>query len=385
MSRNLFRLNNGILTLADGNTEIANFDYEGRLLFFTKSGVLHKRSSDNRMYILGWEGDVRMVTPVPEEESRKLVERSYEMARNIPSESLNDEEKEILERVSKRDPDWLSQDSQKLMSNYQCTPIMPPDQSSALYLELATGCKWNRCTICKSYSGREIQEKSQDEFMEHAMKVKQTLGHGINAKKGIFLGDAGALDVDQGQLLPILDKLKEEFNMPIFSSFDIFSTPKRKNMINYRDLKEHGLERIFVFIESGSYKIIKLFNSKINVTETLNLVNNIKDYGISVSIVVMVGMGGKKLSEEHVEGTANIISQMNLEQGDMIFLSPVVEADDPEYVEISKRENLVDLTPIEKVEQSNQFVKAIKESYNDMNLQPMSIPIVKYDLREALF
>lgn len=385
MSRNLFRLNNGILTLADGNTEVANFDYEGRLLFFTKSGVLHKRASDNSMYILRWEGDVRQVIPVPDDESRKLVERSYEMARNLPSESLNEEEKEILERVSSRDPEWLSRDSEKLMSNYWTTPIMPPDQSSALYLELTTGCVWNRCSICKSYSGREIHEKSPEEFLEHVGKVKEALGHGIKAKKAIFLGDAGALDVDQKQLLPLLDKLKEEFNLPIFSSFDIFSTPKRKNMINYQDLKKHGLERIFVFVESGSYKVIKLFNSRINVTETLNLVNNIKDYGIAVSIVVMVGMGGKKFSEEHVEGTANIISQMNLEEGDMIFLSPVVESDDPEYVEISKRESLVDLTPIEKASQSEQLSKAIKESYVDMNPGPMTVPIVKYDLREALF
>ncbi len=385
MSRNLFRLNNGILTLADGNTEIANFDYEGRLLFFTKAGVLHKRSSDNRMFILKWENDVRQVIPVPDEEARKLVERSYEMARNIPAESLNDQEREILERVRGRDPDWLSRDSEELMKNYWTMPIMPPDQSSALYLELASGCKWNRCSICKSYSGREITEKTPEEFLDHVRKLKTLLGHGIKAKKGIFLGDAGALDVNQKDLLPILDTLKEEFNMPIFSAFDIFSTPKSKNMINYQDLKKHGLERIFVFVESGSYKVIKLFNSKINVTETLNLVNNIKDYGIAVSIVVMVGMGGKKLSEEHIEGTANIISQMNLAEGDMIFLSPVVESDDPEYVEISRRENLVELTPEEKMEQSEQFTKAIKESYYDMNLEPMSIPIVKYDLREALF
>lgn len=385
MSQNLIRINNGILTLAEGNSEIANFDYEGRLLFFTRSGVLHKRSTDNRMFKLGWKGDVRQVDPVAIEEAKQVMERSYEIARNFPAETLSSEEIEILNRVKSRGSDWLANDSKFLVSLYSSIPIMPPDQSSALYLELSKGCSWNRCSICNSYSGRTVEEKSPEEFLTHIKTIKEAMGNGIKAKKGIFLGDAGALDVDQKQLLPLLDRIKEEFGLPIFTAFDIFSTPKRKNMIHYQDLKKHGLDRIFVFIESGSYKVVRLFNQKINVTETLNIVNNIKDYGIAVSVVVIVGMGGKKYSEEHVEGTANIISQMNLESGDMIFLSPVVESDDPEYLSISEREGLVNLTPEEKLEQSELMLKAIKESYEDMNGQSLSIPIVKYDLREALF
>lgn len=385
MSRNLFRINNGILTLADGSSEIANFDFEGRLLFFTKSGVLHKRSSDNSLYTLGWKGEVRQVNPVPPEETVKIFERAYEMARNFPDETLNQEEKKVLDRVKGRDPNWLENDSKAILSLYSNLPIMPPDQSSALYLELTNGCRWNRCTICNSYNGMKSEEKTEGEFKSHIQAVKNVMGEGLKAKKGIFIGDAGALDVDQKQLLSALDTLREEFGMPIFSAFDTFSTPKRKNMIHYRDLKSHGLERIFVFIESGSYKVVKLFNDKINVTESLNLVNNIKDHGIAVSIVVMIGMGGRKFSEEHIEGTANIISQMNLEGGDMIFLSPVVESDDPEYVKISSNEGLSDLSPEEKAEQAALMLKAIKESYADMNGQPLQIPIVKYDLREALF
>ncbi len=385
MSQNLFRINNGILTLADGNSEIANFDFEGRLLFFTRQGVLHKRSTDNTIYRLGWEGDVRQVDPVPEDEAVGIVERSYEMARNFPQDTLSEAEKQILDRVKSRNLAWLKSDSKTLTSFYSSTPIMPPDQSSALYLELAKGCMWNRCSICNSYSGRNTKEKTPEDFLEHVRNVKEALGEGIKAKKGIFLGDAGALDFDQKQLLPLLDRLKEEFNLPIFCAFDIYSTPKRKNMIHYQDLKAHGLDRIFVFIESGSYKVVRLLNEKINVTETLNIVNNIKDHGIAVSIVVMVGMGGTKFSEDHIEGTSNIISQMYLEGGDMIFLSPVVENDDPKYMEIVEKEGLGVLSSEEKVAQSEKMLKAIKESYEDMNGKPLQIPIVKYDLREALF
>ena len=330
MNRNLFRINNGILTIASGNEEVANFDFEGRILFYTKNGVMHRRSSDNSLFKLGWDNDVRSVTPLEKDEASAIYDRCYQLARNFPADTLRDEEKAILEKISTRNPEWLEQDAAAITSLYAIKPIMPPDQASAVYLELSSGTKWNRCTISSSYAGRTVETKDSAQFMDHVEKVKNQLGEGLKAKKGIFLGDPGALDVDQKELLPILAKLKADFGLPLFSAFDMFSTPKRKNMIHYMDIKNHGLDRIFVFIQSGSYKVIKLFNDKINVNETLNLINNLKDHGISVSLVILAGMGGKKYDNDHVEGTANVISQMMLENGDMIFLSPIVEEDDPE-------------------------------------------------------
>ena len=385
MNRNLFRINNGILTIASGNEEVANFDFEGRILFYTKNGVMHRRSSDNSLFKLGWDNDVRSVTPLEKDEASAIYDRCYQLARNFPADTLSDEEKAILEKISTRNPEWLEQDAAAITSLYALKPIMPPDQASAVYLELSSGTKWNRCTISSSYSGRTVEAKDSSQFMEHVEKVKNQLGEGLKAKKGIFLGDPGALDVDQKELLPILDKLKADFGLPLFSAFDMFSTPKRKNMIHYMDIKNHGLDRIFVFIQSGSYKVIKLFNDKINVNETLNLINNLKDHGISVSLVILAGMGGKKYDSDHVEGTANVISQMMLENGDMIFLSPIVEEDDPEYQRIVERESIGSMSPEEKVQQMDRLTKAIKESYLDMNGKDLAIPIVKYDLREALF
>ena len=385
MNRNLFRINNGILTIASGNEEVANFDFEGRILFYTKNGVMHRRSSDNSLFKLGWDNDVRSVTPLEKDEASAIYDRCYQLARNFPADTLRDEEKAILEKISTRNPEWLEQDAAAITSLYALKPIMPPDQASAVYLELSSGTKWNRCTISSSYSGRTVEAKDSSQFMEHVEKVKNQLGEGLKAKKGIFLGDPGALDVDQKELLPILDKLKADFGLPLFSAFDMFSTPKRKNMIHYMDIKNHGLDRIFVFIQSGSYKVIKLFNDKINVNETLNLINNLKDHGISVSLVILAGMGGKKYDNDHVEGTANVISQMMLENGDMIFLSPIVEEDDPEYQRIVERESIGSMSPEEKVQQMDRLTKAIKESYLDMNGKDLAIPIIKYDLREALF
>ena len=385
MNRSLIRMNNGILTIASGNEEVANFDFQGRLLFYTSSGVTYRRSYAGLLYRLAWDNDLRVVEKIPPSEAETIIKRTLEMARNFPTQEITPEEKSVVSTISSRDVSWMDSDAASLVNLYSRIPVLPPDQASSLYLELATGCRWNRCTVCSSYNSREFNGRTIDEFREHISNVKAVMGKGLHSRKSVFLGDANALDVDQKVLLQALDDVKSELNLPVFAAFDVFTTPKRKNMIHYRDLKEHGLDRIFVFLESGSYKVIKLFNQHINITETLNIVNNIKDYGISVSIVLMVGMGGRKFNEDHITGSANIISQMNLERGDMIFLSPVVEEDDETYLEISRKNGLGNMTPEEKRQQTENLIKSIKDAYRGMNGKELDVPVVKYDLRESIF
>ena len=385
MNRSLIRKNNGILTIANGNEEIANFDFQGRLLFYTHLGVTYRRSYAGSLYKLSWDNDLRIVEKIPPPEAEIMIKRTLEMARNFPTQDITPEEKSILSTISSRDVSWVDSDTASITSLYSRIPVLPPDQASSLYLELATGCKWNRCTVCSSYNSREFNDKTIEEFREHISNVKAVMGEGLYSRKSVFLGDANALDVDQKILLQALDDVKSELNLPVFASFDVFTTPKKKNMIHYRDLKEHGLERIFVFLESGSYKVIKLFNQHRNITETLNIVNNIKDYGISVSIVLMVGTGGRKYNVDHVMGSANIISQMNLENGDMIFLSPIVEEDDETYMEISRKNDLGNMTPEEKMQQTDDLIRSVKKAYLDMNGKDLDVPVVKYDLRESIF
>ena len=378
-----FKANDGVATFSNGSTEIANFDLEGRLISYTKNGITYRRTISNTFYKIGMEGNLKVVDSVAPADGASILEGSYNLAREAVKVGNVAHDLDIARKVASRDLQWAESDSRGLLSLYSAIPVVPPDQPSALYLEITSGCRWNRCTLCRGYETRDYTTKSMDDFVSHLEAVKDHYGSGLSYHKSVFLGDVNALDIDQKMLLDILDSIKVKLNLPVFSAFDIFTTPKKKNMINYRDLKDHGLDRVYVFLESGSYRVIRLFNKHINVTETMNLVNNIKDHGIGVTIVVMAGIGGKKYSKDHVEATANIISQLALDKGDSVILSPIMESDDSNYLDISSKEGLSDMSLQEKYAQMDDLTSSIREAFRDVNGKDMDISIIKYDLRES--
>ncbi|MEM0156764.1 MAG: radical SAM protein [Thermoplasmataceae archaeon] len=378
-----FSVNDGVATFSREKAESASFDYEGRLISCTKNGNTYRRTIANTFYRIRTNGDKGSIESVSSQEANSILEFSYGLASTAVRAGNIASNVDIAGRVASRNPQWAEADSKALLSLYSAVPVVPPDQPAALYLEVTSGCRWNMCTLCRGYETREYTTRSMGEFISHLKAVKDGYGAGISSRRSVFLGDVNALDIDQKMLLEVLDRIREDINLPVFTAFDIFTTPKKKNMINYRDLKDHGLNRVYVFLESGSYRVIRLFNKHINVTETMNLVNNIKDHGIGVTIVVMAGIGGKKYSRDHVEATANIISQLALDKDDAIVLTPIIESEDSNYMEISRNDGLSDMTMQEKYGQMDDITRSIREAYREVNGRDMDYPVLKNDLRLA--
>ncbi len=156
----------------------------------------------------------------------------------------------------------------------------------------------------------------------------------------MLLGDPpSALNAEQKVLLSALDTVRETFNLPIYSFIDLFTIPKSKSVMHYQDMKRHGLEKVYFLLETGSNRVVKAFRNLTNVTDAINIVNNLKTAGLNVGLIVLAGTGGKTLSREHVEATAGIVGQMQLgEGGDSLFICPVREDEDSIYAgEMDKR------------------------------------------------
>ncbi len=378
------KISNGIALVSRGNSQVASFDLEGRLLHYTESGITYRRSVSNRLIRLGWDGNIRIVDELPQDQAIQVIGRAYSLVSEASSGDISPDHSEFLRTATSRSAQWAESDGKSAESLYSMLPVIPPDQTGTIYMEITSGCRWNRCTLCRGYESREYSVKDREKFFSHVQDVLRFYGRGLSSRKSIFLGDVSALDIDQKYLLEALSHLKQNLRLPVYTAFDVFTTPKKKNMINYRELGENGLDRVYVYLESGSYRVIRLFNKHINITETMNLINNIKDHGIPVSIVVMAGIGGKKFSKDHVEATANIISQLALVNGDSILMSPIMESEDSSYSEITAREQLLPMTLQEKYSQMEEMSRAIKQAFMEMNDREIGIPVVKTDLREGI-
>ncbi|MGC8609284.1 MAG: radical SAM protein, partial [Thermoplasmata archaeon] len=261
--------------------------------------------------------------------------------------------------------------------------IIPPDQYFSVYLQVTRGCYWNRCTFCRLYKDRDYHIKDIQEFKDHLNSVKEYFGSGLKSRRTVFLGDANAVNIDQKLLISILDTVKDDLGLPVYSFIDAISTQKKKGETDFEEMARHGLKRVYLGMESGSPEVLRLLNKLMNVSEAINMVNKIKSSGMDIGLIVMAGAGGKKYYGDHVESTASVISQMDLGKGDIIYISPIIEYEDAEYFKISGE--LGTLSDDEKEKQSEDLKKSISEAFKDMNNREIGIPIVKYDLREAIY
>lgn len=382
----LGKVDKGLVGVERGGKDVVTFDLEGRLIYYTTDGKTYRRSLENRFIRLAWEGKKRIVEEIKENESNKIVDSAYSLAADLSSKVDDPKLAEALEKVGTKNWNWLVEDSKKMHSIYNNSiPIIPPDQYYSIYLQLTKGCAWNKCTFCKLYQDRQYSVKDLESFKDHVKRIKDFFGEGLHSRRGLFLGDANAINVDQKLLIDALDVVKNEFHLPVYSFIDAFTTPKKKNLRHFEEMKRHGLTRVYIGLESGSPKVLRLLNKLMNVSEILNLVNNLKAAGIGVGIILMVGAGGYKFEKEHIEDTANVISQMDLGIGDIIYLSPLFEYDDLEYHKITKEQGIGILTDEEKADQIDRLSNKIKDAYLETNGRALEIPVSKYDLRESIY
>jgi hypothetical protein len=228
-------------------------------------------------------------------------------------------------------------------------PIRPPSEAYSLLLRVTRNCPWNRCIFCTVYKGTKFQLREADEVIEDIKRVKAIydgikqmawkMGRGDNVQdvaagiynhysyewsvrnvalwmwagaKSVFLQDANTLIMRTPDLLKVLLFLKETFpQVNRITSYARSKTAAKKTVEELVQLKEAGLSRLHIGMESGSDEVLKFMDKGVTAAEHIEGGRNIKESGISLSEYIMPGLGGKKLSEVHARETAHVLNQID--------------------------------------------------------------------------
>jgi radical SAM superfamily enzyme YgiQ (UPF0313 family) len=76
-------------------------------------------------------------------------------------------------------------------------------------------------------------------------------------------------------------------------------------------LKDAGLSRLHIGMESGSDEVLKFMDKGVTAAEHIAGGKNVTMSGISLSEYIMPGLGGKKWSDVHATETARVLSEIN--------------------------------------------------------------------------
>ncbi len=400
---------------------VLTFDKEGRLIWAYLDGYSFKRSFDNKIiekYRENKDGQRYKIRKELKEEEKKIflniihggISLIYETIKrgegkisfpsNVPSNYIEDVEK-TLSKVAALDYEKLEMEKRKFLFIYKPVSILPPDQYLALVLQVTEGCWWNKCTFCDFYRDRKFRVKSDEEVLKHIKEVKEFLVEGIWLRRSIFLADANALTMPEERLIEILNVVNQEFPIVpknlkgaelsrwklehplhfsgIYSFLDAFIGKIRSNQY-YRELKERNLNRIYLGLESGSNRLLNFLQKPNSAEEALEVVQTVKESGINVGVIVMIGNGGEEYFEEHIRETVKVINSMELEKGDFLYLSEFIEHPGLEYPMKASEFGIKALSQDRVTEQIDLIRQGIK--FTD----PENLPkIAIYDLREFIY
>lgn len=230
-------------------------------------------------------------------------------------------------------------------------PIRPPSEAQSLLIRVTRNCPWNRCAFCHTYKDTKFELRSVEDVKEDIRAARQItdeiralswkLGEGGkvgNATvdrifhqgefcgdlfrsvaawlyfggESIFLQDANSLILKTKDLVEILNFIREKFpHVSRITSYCRSKTAAKKSVEEFKRLREAGLSRIHVGMETGYDPLLEFIRKGVTAEEQAEGGKRIVASGISLSEYVMPGLGGTRWSREHALETARVLNRIN--------------------------------------------------------------------------
>ncbi|MCC6932290.1 MAG: radical SAM protein [Deltaproteobacteria bacterium] len=185
--------------------------------------------------------------------------------------------------------------------------IRPPAEADSLLLQITTGCSANTCTFCPAYIGKPFKlidsEVVYNDIRAAAKRFPET--------RKIFLLDGDVLVLSNTRLMPILELINESFpHLSRIASYANGQNIEAKSDEDLAQLVSLKLNLIYIGLESGSQEILTKCNKRATVEQMITAVNRAAAVGIKSSVMLLLGLGGKEHSAEHVEQSIIALNKM---------------------------------------------------------------------------
>jgi radical SAM superfamily enzyme YgiQ (UPF0313 family) len=125
----------------------------------------------------------------------------------------------------------------------------------------------------------------------------------------VFLADGDALNLSVEYMQKIVKYIREKFqNLERIACYAMPMNVLKKTPEELRLLRESGLDMFYLGIESGSDLILKKVTKGATSATIIRACKKAKDAGYTLSCMIILGLGGKTHSKEHIRGTAQVIN-----------------------------------------------------------------------------
>lgn len=234
---------------------------------------------------------------------------------------------------------------------FEMGPIRPPSEAQSLLIRVTRNCPWNKCEFCHTYKEEQFSFRSAEEIKKDIDQVKaiseeirqvswgmgyagavsqgvlqallnQPGGHSQSVQSvaawlyfggsQVFLQDANSLIAKTSDLVEILKYLKEKLpSIQRITSYARARTLAKKSVEELKELRQAGLSRIHVGMETGYDPLLQYMKKGVTAKEQIQGGRNVVESGISLSEYVIPGLGGNRWWREHAVESAKVLNQID--------------------------------------------------------------------------
>nr|MBP8237454.1 radical SAM protein [Pseudomonas sp.] len=172
-------------------------------------------------------------------------------------------------------------------------------------------------TTCEMYTQEQKKFRARDEAQ--VLEEIRLTGERMIVQR-VFLADGDALVMPTRRLLTILQAIRE--HMPEVERVSSYCLPRnlrKKSVDELKELADAGLRMAYVGCESGDDEVLARVNKGETYESSLSALDKLGQAGITRSVMILNGLGGTTLSEQHADNSARL---MNAAQPE--FLSTLV-------------------------------------------------------------
>jgi radical SAM superfamily enzyme YgiQ (UPF0313 family) len=241
--------------------------------------------------------------------------------------------------------------------------LRPPSEAYSYFLPVTFGCSNHSCTFCR-FCGVKLVLRDMDEVKKEIDAMQLYLSQHVILLgmdeiayylldrwdgKRIFLQDGDALVYPFEKLKSILEYLNSKF--PDVERIASYATPEvllNRSVEQLRQLKDLKLTILYMGVESGDDEVLEHICKGVNHEQIITAGRKIKEAGITSSVTVILGLGGKEGSEKHALETAKTLSAIDPDYVGALTLT--ITPDTPLYQELASGK-FHQITPFESLQE----------------------------------
>jgi len=219
---------------------------------------------------------------------------------------------------------------------YEYPVYRPPSEWKSLIIQATIGCPHNKCGFCDMYKTQKFRirpveeiKKDIDMAKELENKIPQKSQSDVRSTanlayelglpwlmegqvKSVFIADSNSIIMNTNDLAEVLRYIHKTFpNLDRVTSYARAKTILEKSLDELKTLRNAGLNRLHVGLETGDPELLKIIKKGVTPEEQIKAGKKALKAGFELTEYVLLGLGGKEYWRQHAIGTAKVLNQIN--------------------------------------------------------------------------